>query len=64
MLTIEALKLIPTNPTLPNSSPSQLLDDIIVANANYKAITNYIHTVLLINNLQILVMNGIFDYVI
>ncbi len=46
MSTIEAFKPILTNSTLPNSLPSQSLDDIIVANTDCKAITDHIHKVL------------------
>ncbi len=64
MLIIEALKSILTNSTLPDSSLSQLLDDIITAKADCKAITDHIHAVLLLNPLKHLVVEGIFDYVI
>lgn len=64
MSIIKAFKLILTNSTFPNSSPSQLLDNIIAINANCKAITNHMYGILLLNTLQRLVMEGIFDYVI
>lgn len=60
--TIKALESILTNSILPNSSPSQFLDDIIIANTNCKAITNYIHAVLPLNTLQRLVVKEIFVY--
>lgn len=61
---IETLEPILTNSTFPDFSPSQLLDNIIAGNANYKAITNHIYIVLSFNNLQPLVVEGIFDHVI
>ncbi len=64
MSTIEALKPILTNSILPDSLPSQPLDNIIAANANCKAIMDHIHAVLPLNTLQRLVVEGIFDHVI
>lgn len=49
MLIIRALKSILTSSTLLNLLPLQLLDNIIIANINCKAITNYIYAVLLLN---------------
>ncbi len=51
MSTIEALEPILTNFTFPDSSPLHCLDDIIVANDDCKAITDYIHAVLPLNTL-------------
>lgn len=64
MSNIETLEPIMTNSTLLNFLLSQLLDDIIIGNANCKAITNYNYTVLPLNTLQHLVVEEIFDHVI
>ena len=64
MPTIKAFESILTNSTVPDSLPLQPLDNIVAANANCKTITDYIHAVLLLNTLQYLVVEGIFDHVI
>lgn len=65
MSTIKAFELILTNSTLSDSSLLQLLDNIIIANANCtNAITYYIYTILPLNTLQQLVIEGIFDCII
>ncbi len=64
MSTIEALETILINSALLDSPLSQLLDNIIAANTDCKAITDHIHVVLLLNTLQYLVGEGIFDYII
>lgn len=64
MSIIEALEPILINFTLQDSLLSQPLDNIIAANTNCKAIIDYIHAVWLLNTLQHLVVERIFDYVI
>ncbi len=64
MSIIEALEPILTNFILPDSSPSQLLYNIIAANADCKAIMDHIHAVLLLNTLHRQVVEKIFDYII
>lgn len=56
MSTIEALKTIMINSTLSDLSLSQPLDNIITANTDCKTIIDHIHTVLLLNTLQHLVI--------
>lgn len=61
---MEAFEPILTNSTLLDSLLSKLLDNIITANANCKAITDYIDAVLPLNILQCLVVERILDHVI
>lgn len=64
MPTIEAFEPILTHSISLDSSPSQLLVNIIAANTNYTTITDHIHAVLLLNTLQHLLVERIFDHII
>ena len=64
MSTIRALKPVRTSPNLSDLISLSLLYNIPLANADCKIVANHIHIVLLLNTLQRLVLEKVFDHVI
>lgn len=64
MSAIEALEPVLISSSLLDPTSSQLLHNISPANADCKAVANYINAVLRLNTLQRLVVEGVLDHVI